>query len=50
MFENSGVAENVAAGLLGHEHPTMTFGLYSGGASLKVKAAAIAQLDYPATA
>ena len=46
MLENAGVAESVAAGILGHDHPTMTFGLYSGGADLEVKAAAVEKLEY----
>ena len=46
LFENAGVAENVAADILGHEKPTMTYGLYSGGASLALKAEAIAKLAY----
>ncbi len=31
---------------LGHDKPTMTYGLYSGGNSLKVKQAAIQKLRY----
>lgn len=49
MLENAGIGENVAADILGHEKPTMTYGLYSGGTSLAVKAAAIKKLRYPAT-
>jgi integrase len=47
LFENAGVPENVAADIVGHDKPTMTYGLYSGGASLKVKYAAIKKLAYP---
>ena len=39
--------ENVVADIVGHEKPTMTYGLYSGGVSLAVKAAALAKLSYP---
>lgn len=47
MLENAGVAENVAADILGHEKPTMTYGLYSGGNSLALKREAIEKLHYP---
>jgi len=48
LFEDAGVTENVAAEILGHDKPTMTYGLYSGGLSLETKAAAIKKLAYPA--
>lgn len=47
LSENAGVSENVAADTLDHEKPRITYGLYSGGASLAVKAAAIEKLTYP---
>lgn len=47
QLENAGVRENVAADILGHEKPTMTYGLYSGGSSIKTMAKAIAKLAYP---
>lgn len=47
MLENAGVPENVTADILGHEKRTMTYGLYSGGASMAVMKAAIEKLDYP---
>lgn len=47
LLENAGVLENVAADLLGHEKPRITYGLYSGGASMEVKRAAIEKLVYP---
>ena len=34
--------------IVGHEKPRITFGLYSGGASLSVKAKAIELAKYPA--
>src|SRR5215469_10611045 len=37
LLENAGVPENVSADILGHDKPTMTYGLYSGGASLATK-------------
>jgi integrase len=46
LLEDAGVAENVAADILGHEKPRITYGLYSGGSSLKTKRAAIEKLDY----
>jgi len=46
QLENAGVAEGVAADIIGHEKATMTYGLYSGGASLEVKRKAIEKLDY----
>lgn len=47
LLENAKVPENISADILGHEKKTMTYGLYSGGASLKVKAQALAKLKYP---
>ena len=44
---NAGVPENVVADLVGHEKPRITYGLYSGGTSLAVKAKALAKLAYP---
>jgi integrase len=44
ILENAGILENVVADIVGHEKPTMTFGLYSGGVSLAVKAKALAKL------
>jgi integrase len=46
ILENAGVIENVAADIIGHDKPTMTYGLYSGGNSLAVKQAAIEELRY----
>jgi hypothetical protein len=40
MLENAGVVENVAADIIGHDKPTMTYGLYSGGNSFKQAAMA----------
>lgn len=46
MLENAGVAEGVAADILGHEKTTITYGLYSGGTSMENKAKAIENLKY----
>ena len=43
---NAGVAENVVADIVGHEKPRITYGLYSGGATIAVKAEALAKLAY----
>jgi integrase len=48
LMENAGVPEGVAADIVGHEKPTMTYGLYSGGNELAVKREAIEKLVYPA--
>jgi len=47
LLENAGVPEGVAADILGHEKQTITYGLYSGGASMRVKREAIEKLEYP---
>ena len=46
-LENASVLENVSADILGHEKPTMTYGVYSGGASLAQKRESIEKLAYP---
>lgn len=47
ILEDAGVSENLAAGIVGHEKPHITYGLYSGGASLKTKAEALTRVKYP---
>jgi integrase len=47
LLENAKVPEGVAADIIGHDKPTMTYGLYSGGASMKTKREAIEKLRYP---
>ena len=37
LLENAGCPEGVAADLIGHDKPTMTYGLYSGGASMRTR-------------
>ena len=44
-LENAGVIENIAADIVGHDKPNMTYGLYSGGASLEVKLNAIEKIS-----
>ncbi len=48
QLENAGVSENIAADIVGHEKPRITYGMYSGGATLEVKREALAKLEYPA--
>jgi hypothetical protein len=48
MLENAGVVEGVAADILGHEKKPISYGLYSAGSSMALKAAAINKLAYPA--
>ncbi len=47
IMDNAGVPEGVAADIVGHAKKTMTYGLYSGGATLETKRAALAKLTYP---
>lgn len=49
QLENAGINENLAADIVGHEKPRITFGLYSGGASLKTMKEAIEKVKYPFT-
>ncbi|MGH6953554.1 MAG: site-specific integrase [Alphaproteobacteria bacterium] len=46
QLENALVNENIVADLLGHEKPRVTYGIYSGGTTLAVKAEALAKLAY----
>lgn len=50
QLENAGISENLAADIVGHEKPRITYGLYSGGATLAVKAEAVALVKYPGLA
>lgn len=45
-LENAGVPENVAADIVGHEKTTLTYGLYSGGTSMKQKREALELVQY----
>jgi len=45
-LERAGAAENVAADIVGHEKQTMTYGLYSGGASIKQKRDAVEKVNF----
>lgn len=46
QWEHAGLSEGIAADLLGHDKPTMTYGVYAGGSSMQQKQDAIALLDY----
>jgi len=47
LLENAGISENLAADIVGHEKPRITYGLYSGGATLAVKKEALEHVNYP---
>ncbi len=46
IFENAGCPEGVVADIVGHAKKTITFGLYSGGNSIKRKREALDKLRY----
>jgi integrase len=46
LLENAGVPEGVSEDIVGHEKQTMTYGLYSGGTSTKIKYEAIKKIKY----
>ena len=46
LLEQSGISENLAADIVGHEKPRITYGLYSGGSSLEPKLNAIKKINY----
>ena len=48
LLENAGVPELVAAQIVGHKIKTMTYGVYSGGASIENKLKALNKISYPA--
>jgi integrase len=45
-LERASIAENIAADIVGHEKQTMTYGLYSGGASIEQKRDAVENLSF----
>lgn len=47
LLDGAQVPEAVSARILGHEIPTMTYGLYSGGAPFEVKQEAVEKVVYP---
>jgi len=48
QLEQAGVAEGIAADIVGHDKQTLTYGLYSAGSSHKDKLKAISKVVYPA--
>lgn len=46
-LEQAGVAEGIAADILGHEKKTLSYGLYSSGSSMAQKLEAISRVSYP---
>ncbi len=46
ILENEGCPEGVVADIVGHAKKTITFGLYSGGTSIKRKREALDKLRY----
>lgn len=47
QLENAGISENLAADIVGHDKPRVTYGLYSGGADLETKRKALEKVSYP---
>lgn len=45
-LENAGIAENIAADIVGHDKQTMTYGVYSGGNRLPVLEEAISAVHF----
>lgn len=47
MLENAGITENLAADIVGHKKPRVTYGLYSGGATVELMREALEKVSYP---
>ena len=45
LLEQAGISENLAADIVGHEKPRITYGLCSGGSSLEQKLKAIITIN-----
>ena len=45
VFEQAAVPKGVTADIIGHEKQTMTYGLYSGGTSVKQRQEAIVEFE-----
>jgi integrase len=50
ILKDAGVPEATTADIMGHDIPTMSYGVYAGNVSLATKATAIKKLHYPAPA
>ena len=46
MCENVGIPEGVAADIAGHKKQTISYGLHSGGNTIKVMREALERIDY----
>ena len=46
LLDRVGISQNLAADILWHEKPRITYGLYSGGSSLEQKLKAIITINY----
>ena len=46
LLEQACISENLAADIVGHEKPRITYGFYSGGYSLEQKLRAINLIKY----
>jgi integrase len=46
-LENNSIGENIAADIVGHKKPNMTFGIYSGGTGLELMRQSIETISYP---
>ena len=49
MLEVAGVSENLCADIVGHKKPRVTYGLYSGGATVEVMREGLEKVSYPFT-
>lgn len=47
MLEIAGVSENLTADIVGHKKPRVTYGLYSGGATVEAMRQALEKVSYP---
>ncbi len=45
-LDNAGISENLAADIVGHDKPRITYGLYSGGSHITTKREAINKVTY----
>lgn len=46
QLEDNRIEENLAADIVGHDKPRITYGLYSGGASIETKSKAVNKVKY----
>ena len=46
LLEQAGISENLAADIIGHDKPRITYGLYSGDSKLEQKLKSINLIKY----